>query len=108
VRANVIGIAPRVAGLVIKILVRDNQEVKQGDLLFEIDPAGYQAARDSAAGQAANAKTNLLQKQQDLDRQTDLFRRNVTSKEEFQNAQNAFATAQAQLKSAKRTCKQRN
>ncbi len=100
VRANVIGIAPRVAGPVIKILVRDNQEVKQGDLLFEIDPAGYKAALASAAGQVASAQTNLLQKRQDLDRQTDLFKRNVTSKEEFQNAQNAFATAEAQLKSA--------
>jgi multidrug resistance efflux pump len=39
VRANIVGIAPRVSGPVIHVAVHDNQEVKKGDLLFEIDPA---------------------------------------------------------------------
>jgi multidrug resistance efflux pump len=34
VRANIVGIAPRVSGPIINIPVRDNQEVKAGDLLF--------------------------------------------------------------------------
>jgi len=34
VRANVVGIAPRVAGPIIQIPIRDNQVVKKGDLLF--------------------------------------------------------------------------
>ena len=38
VRANVVGIAPRVSGPIIHVAVRDNQPVKVGDLLFEIDP----------------------------------------------------------------------
>jgi multidrug resistance efflux pump len=38
-RANIIGIAPRVSGPITKINVTDNQFVKGGDLLFEIDPA---------------------------------------------------------------------
>src|SRR5438067_12708666 len=37
-RANVVGIAPRVAGQILKPNVQDNQQVKKGDLLFEIDP----------------------------------------------------------------------
>src|ERR1700751_4202859 len=37
VRANIVGIAPRVSGPIINIPVHDNQEVKTGDLLFEID-----------------------------------------------------------------------
>jgi multidrug resistance efflux pump len=37
VRANVVGIAPRVSGPIINIPVHDNQEVKAGDLLFEIE-----------------------------------------------------------------------
>jgi multidrug resistance efflux pump len=40
IRANIVGIAPRVAGPIINIPVHDNEEVKAGDLLFEIDPAG--------------------------------------------------------------------
>src|SRR5215831_2681875 len=47
-RANLIGIAPRVSGPIIKISVADNQFVKGGDLLFEIDPADFQLNVDRA------------------------------------------------------------
>jgi len=42
VRTQVIQVAPRVTGMVIKIHVKDNQLVKTGDLLFEIDPSQYE------------------------------------------------------------------
>jgi membrane fusion protein, multidrug efflux system len=48
VRANVVGIVPRVRGLIVKLHVADNQEVKQGDVLFEIDPEDYELALDRA------------------------------------------------------------
>ncbi len=41
VRTQVIQIAPRVTGMVTKIYIKDNQRVKKGDLLFEIDPSQY-------------------------------------------------------------------
>jgi len=41
VRTQVIQVAPRVTGMVIKIHIKDNQKVKTGDLLFEIDPSQY-------------------------------------------------------------------
>ena len=47
-RANIIGIAPRVSGPITKINVTDNQFVKAGDLLFEIDPADFQLNVDRA------------------------------------------------------------
>ena len=46
--ANVIGIAPRVSGPIIKLNIVDNQEVKAGDLLFEIDPADFEQQVDNA------------------------------------------------------------
>ena len=106
VRANVVGIAPRVSGPIINIPVHDNQEVKAGDLLFELDPADYKTALDSAKASVANGEANLVQKQQDLDREADLFQRRVTSKQEFQNAQNALASAKAQLDAAQANLKQ--
>jgi multidrug resistance efflux pump len=106
VRANVVGIAPRVSGPIINIPVHDNQEVKTGDLLFELDPADYKTALDSAKASVANGEANLVQKQQDLDREADLFQRRVTSKQEFQNAQNALASAKAQLDAAQANLKQ--
>ena len=42
VRTQVIQVAPRVTGMVIKIHVVDNQKVKKGDLLFELDPSQYE------------------------------------------------------------------
>jgi membrane fusion protein, multidrug efflux system len=52
--ANFIGIAPQVDGPLIQLNVRDNQLVKRGDLLFEIDKRPYQYALESAlSGQAA-------------------------------------------------------
>jgi multidrug resistance efflux pump len=42
VRTQVVQIAPRVTGMVTKIHVTDNQHVKKGDLLFEIDPSRYE------------------------------------------------------------------
>ena len=46
VRTQVIQVTPRVNGMVIKIHVVDNQKVKTGDLLFEIDPSQYQVKVD--------------------------------------------------------------
>ena len=52
VRANVVGIAPRVAGPIIQIPIKDNQAVKKGDLLFEIDPSTFRAFVDNASRKA--------------------------------------------------------
>ncbi len=48
VRTQVIQVTPRVNGMVVKIHVVDNQEVKTGDLLFEIDPSQYQVKLNQA------------------------------------------------------------
>ena len=47
-RANVVGIVPRVRGQIVKLAVQDNQLVKEGDLLFEIDPEDYELALEKA------------------------------------------------------------
>jgi RND family efflux transporter MFP subunit len=103
VRANIVGIAPRVSGPIIVVAVRDNERVKKGDLLFEIDPNDFQAQVDIAAGQVQNAQATFTQQQQNLHRQTDLYRTHVNALQDFQNAQDSFAAAQAQLASAKAT-----
>jgi membrane fusion protein (multidrug efflux system) len=60
IEGHVTFVAPRVAGQVIRLLVRDNQRVKEGDLLVEIDPADYQA-------KVAQARANLASAQSQLD-----------------------------------------
>jgi multidrug efflux system membrane fusion protein len=52
-RANVVGIAPRVRGQIIRLNIQDNQEVKEGDVLFEIDPEDFQLALEKAKADLA-------------------------------------------------------
>jgi multidrug resistance efflux pump len=59
VRANVIQVAPRVSGPIVTLPIKDNQPVKAGDLLFEIDPRTYQAALDQAAANLDETRDRL-------------------------------------------------
>jgi multidrug resistance efflux pump len=95
VRANVVGIAPRVSGPIIRVAVRDNQPVHQGDLLFEIDPEDFQAQVEVDEGQVQTAEANLKQQTQNLQRQTELYQGHVNALEDLQNAQDGFAAARA-------------
>src|SRR5262249_49363948 len=52
-RANVVGIAPRVRGQIIKLNVQDNQAVQTGEVLFEIDPEDYALALQRAKAELA-------------------------------------------------------
>ena len=60
---HAITIAPRISGQVIQLAVNDNQFVRQGDLLIQIDPRDYQTARDQAAGTLAIAEAELANSQ---------------------------------------------
>src|SRR5258708_8332525 len=68
VRANIVGIAPRVSGPIIHVAVHDNQELRKGDLLFEIDPSDFQAQVDISGGQVQNYPPTVEQHQQHLQR----------------------------------------
>src|SRR5262252_3724677 len=58
-RANFVGIAPQVSGHIVDLRVRDNQEVKEGDLLFVVDPRPYEIA-------VARARANLALTQKEV------------------------------------------
>jgi membrane fusion protein, multidrug efflux system len=68
VRANVVGIAPHVSGPIVQLNVVDNQEVKEGDLLFVIDARPFEA--ELAAAQAQQLLTRS---------QVDAMQRSVTA-----------------------------
>ncbi len=59
VRADVVKIAPRVNGYLVKVAIRDNQFVRAGDLLFQIDPQSYQLAVDQAKVQLDQAREDV-------------------------------------------------
>lgn len=65
VRAQVIQITPRVSGPLVKLPVADNQFVKAGDLLFEIDPRTFETYLDQARAELDNTRDAIeaLEKQ---------------------------------------------
>jgi multidrug efflux system membrane fusion protein len=48
VRANFVGIAPKVTGHIVHLPIHDNQQVQQGELLFVVDPRPYEIALERA------------------------------------------------------------
>src|ERR1700723_4170207 len=61
--ANYIGIAPVVEGPILHLNVADNQRVKQGDLLFEIDDRPYKYALDRALSDQASLEGQVVDEQ---------------------------------------------
>jgi membrane fusion protein (multidrug efflux system) len=94
-------VRPQVGGLIKSRLFREGSEVKAGDLLYEIDPAPYQAALDSAVAALAKAEASVPNAQAKVDRYRDLIRQNAISKQENDDAVAALAQAQADVASAR-------
>ncbi|GGA37872.1 biotin/lipoyl-binding protein [Dyella nitratireducens] len=67
IRANVVRIAPDVAGLVTAVNVVDNQQVKQGDVLFVIDRPRYEDAFEQAKANLAAAQASVAAAQANID-----------------------------------------
>ena len=59
IQGYVVGVAPKVAGLVTNVWVKNNQEVQQGDRLFEIDPSQYRIALQRAESDLQNARNQV-------------------------------------------------
>lgn len=68
IEGTVVQIAPQVAGQVLQLLIDDNQMVKQGDLLLEIDPKPYAIALDArrATAQLAESRRTTAQRNVEL------------------------------------------
>ena len=56
VRAQVVQIVPRVSGPLVRVPIQNNQLVKKGDLLFEIDPRTFQATMNLARAELDNTR----------------------------------------------------
>jgi multidrug efflux system membrane fusion protein len=81
VYADTIDVVPEVSGRIVELAVRDNQAVKQGDLLFRVDPRPYQDALE-------RGKASLVA----LDRQIELTQRTVNAQQ--YNAQSVRAAVE--------------
>ena len=120
-KAPVIGIAANVSGDIVEVGVRDNQSVKAGDLLFQIDPALFETALKAAVGQldyvtqqlgaeatgigaaeaaVVQAKARLEDVEQQNLRAETLFKRGVAARAAVDTARANLAVAQSSLRAA--------
>lgn len=121
VQHDKVSVSAEVAGRIVKVAVRENQRVKKGDLLFEIDPAPYRIAVAQADAAIANAQVELktLQTsyagtgadiqaahdtiqaaQEDYTRQAELMRSGFTTRARLQQSEHALEQARATLQRA--------
>ncbi|HLH01238.1 MAG TPA: HlyD family secretion protein [Bryobacteraceae bacterium] len=66
VDGHLIPISPRISGVIITVLVNDNQPVKAGDELVRLDPADFQVAQAQAEANLANAEASTQQSEVNL------------------------------------------
>lgn len=95
-----VDVVAHVSGYLEKVLFRDGAEVKEGDVLFQIDPRPYAAevARTEAA--VAGAEAHLKRLEADYKRATNLFDRHVIGREEYDLISGDRDEAEASLNSA--------
>ncbi len=124
VQRPVITVAPRVAGEVTQVYVRNNQQVSAGDVLFEIDPSDYRLAvekaelalssarqtNDTLQAQLAQAKASVLEasvslteSQREYKRMQTLLDQHLVSQQVVDQHSTDVSAAEARLLAAKQS-----
>ena len=93
-------IRPQVGGLLQKRAFTEGAQVRAGELLYQIDPASYQAAYASAQASLARSAATVDAARLKAKRQSDLLAIEAISKQDHEDAQVALQQAQADLASA--------
>jgi membrane fusion protein (multidrug efflux system) len=122
VKTDIVSVTAQVTGPVVQVNVENGDHVKEGDVLFRIDPAPFQVALEQAQAQlaAANLQTHQLEtqasgtgaditgaqanlsiKQNALDRQSQLLKQGFTTRADYEDALNEVKTAETELADAK-------
>lgn len=95
----------RVAGIVTQRLFSEGMDVKQGQVLYRIDPAPFEAALDRANAEVQRAEALAADARSTLDRYTPLARIEAISQQDLVSAQTAHKTALAHVAAAKADAK---
>jgi membrane fusion protein, multidrug efflux system len=82
-------VRPQINGIIKARLFKEGGSVRQGQPLYEIDPAPYQAALDQAKAQLASADANLATTKVKAERYADLLKINGVARQDYDDAQAA-------------------
>lgn len=122
VKQDIVSVGSDVGGRIVAVHVRENQMVRQGDVMFEVDQEPYRVALAQANAQIANAQVRVTTldsdyratsvdisaarediafAQEDYERQRALMDRGFTTRARLQQAEHALATARERLNTAR-------
>jgi membrane fusion protein (multidrug efflux system) len=90
----------RVSGIILEKAIQEGADVMAGDLLFKIDPAPLEAAKENAAAALARAEATLQSTKTRLARFASLSDSAAISKQDVEDAESAEKVAAAELKAA--------
>jgi membrane fusion protein (multidrug efflux system) len=94
-------VRPQVGGIIQRVMFTEGSEVREGDILYQIDPALFQAAYDIAAAALTKAEALLLPARAKSERYRQLIGSNAISRQDFDDADAAGKRAEADVISAK-------
>ncbi|MDB6079943.1 MAG: efflux transporter periplasmic adaptor subunit [Akkermansiaceae bacterium] len=95
----------RVPGILLERVFKEGADVKAGDILFKIDPAPLEAARDNAQAALVRTQATLAQTSNDVNRYRGLVQSKAVSQQTFDNANAANLVADAEVKAAEAALK---
>jgi membrane fusion protein (multidrug efflux system) len=90
----------RVPGILLKRLYKEGSEVREGEVLFQIDPKPYQAALDAALAGLAQAQATAVNAAVNARRTRDLLPAGLVSRSDVDNNNATERSSQAQVKQA--------
>ena len=94
-------VRPQVGGIILKRLFTEGSDVKAGDLLYQIDPAVYQAAVASAKANLAKAEANEQSARLKAQRYQELLKVKSISRQDYDDADASWKQAKAEIMASK-------
>lgn len=94
-------VRPQVGGIVRRVMFNEGSEVREGSVLYQIDPALFQAAYDSANAALTRAEALLFPARAKAERYRQLAGSNAISRQDFDDAEAAGKKAEADVISAR-------
>ncbi|MBC7190336.1 efflux RND transporter periplasmic adaptor subunit [Thermodesulfovibrio yellowstonii] len=94
-------IRPQVSGIIFKRYFTEGSNVKDGEVLYQIDPAQYKAAYDNAKAALSRAEANLQSVKAKYERYQELIKVNAISKQEFDDVKAQYEQTLSEIEALK-------
>lgn len=95
---NTVTVRARVDGQLEKLMIKEGEEVKEGDVIAQLDPAPFQAALDQALAKQRTDEVQLANARADLERYDDLVKKKVIAQQQYDTQKALVAQLDATVK----------